>query len=247
MYTCIIIEDEPVFAQQLSDYIAQTNMFGPPVVCSTAMEAFAAMSKTTFDFVFLDCYLPDMNGIDLIKQFTRLSKVIITTAHPNMAADCYDIDEIIDYLVKPYEFPRFLRAVRRGVAEEIPATWNQQEASEKSDKKIIYLKAGRTFARFVVDEIQHVEAYGAYVKVFTSHGFTAINQRLSSLLKELESEKFIRVHKSFIVNTEFLTKIDANKLFIGPIKIPIGITYRIPVVKHFQKMGIIDKNRKPKK
>ncbi|OIN58743.1 hypothetical protein BLX24_14410 [Arsenicibacter rosenii] len=200
------------------------------------------MSQTQFDVVFLDCHLPDMNGLDLISQFSKISKIIVTTAHVNLAVVCFDIDEIIDYIVKPFEFPRFLRAVRRAISDLTPI---QKDAE---DKEVIYLKAGRTFARFIVSEILYVEAFGAYVKVYTTQGFTVINQRLAPLLKnELKSKRFIRVHKSFIINSDYLAKIDANKLFIGSTKIPIGITYRTAFTKYLQQAGIIDKDQKPKK
>lgn len=242
MYTCIIIEDEPVFANLLTDYVNRTNMFTMPVVCHTAMEAFSMMNQKQFDVVFLDCHLPDMNGLELISQFSKISKVIVTTAHTNLAVDCFDIDEIIDYIVKPFEFPRFLRAVRRAIADLTPVL------KDIEDKEVIYLKAGRTFAKFIVSEILYVEAFGAYVKVFTAQGFTVVNQRLAPLLKnELSSKRFIRVHKSFIVNSDYLSKIDASRLSIGQMKIPIGITYRTTFTKYLQQMGIVDKDQKPKK
>lgn len=245
MYSSIIIEDERIFAQQLSGFLEQTTLFAPPVFCQSAMEALALLSTTKFDLIFLDYDLPDMTGLDMLRALPQTSPVILVTVHPEPAAESFDLDSVVDYLIKPYGFPRFLRAMRRalGKLNSRDATIEPTAPAPVNNKKHIYLKTGRKQARFVIDDIEYAEAYGPYVKIHNNQGWFAINDRLSTLETELPATSFLRIHKSYIANINHVIKLDVNHVQIGATKLPIGITYRPAVMQFMKDAGL--KNGKP--
>lgn len=258
MYTALIVEDDPVYATQLANYLSQTMLFNAPTICQKASEAVKFLSThPDVDLVFLDYHLPDMTGLDMLKILINTPPVIITTADPMQAVHCYDIDPIIDFLPKPYDYIRFFRSIRRALGVINPAA--KQTVSTLSEpllsqdtafsetapvlstngQKVIYFKSGRAQVRFVLDEIKYAEAYGSYIKVCTQNGATAINTRLSALEKDLPADQFIRVHKSFIINMHHLRRLDAHQVHVAGKKIPIGITYHTKVMQQMRKAGIL--------
>jgi DNA-binding LytR/AlgR family response regulator len=241
MYTCLIVEDDSAFVDQLRGYLAQTTLFAPPLVCSTAMEAFMMLNTSSIDLLILDYNLPGMTGLELLQGLTNLPPVIITTVYSDQAAACYDLDAVVDFLVKPFDYMRFFRGVRRALSiHPQPVEGKALEPAPIVDeKKHMFFKSGRKLNRFVLDEILYAEAYGTYIKVFTLSGPVIINQRLKTLENELPNDRFVRIHKSFIINVQHLSHLEAHQLQVSTKKFPIGITYRPAVLQFMQQAGIL--------
>ncbi|SOD91847.1 LytR/AlgR family response regulator transcription factor [Spirosoma fluviale] len=237
LYSTLLVEDDPAFIEQLSQYISQVNFLSHPIICHTGVDALKVMATPHIDILFLDLTLPDMSGLDLLRASRNTSAVIVTSAYSELAIDCYDFD-IIDFLPKPYDFNRFLRGVGR-VLERIQTTRaNEVKPAPAPDKEEIYLKSGRRLERFAYNDILYIEAYGLYIKVHTLDGVFAINKRISVLSEDLPNDRFIRIHKSYIVNVSHLKRLESKAVWIKTTKIPIGITYQPTVHEHLQKLGI---------
>ncbi|MGF7216720.1 DNA-binding LytR/AlgR family response regulator [Spirosoma lacussanchae] len=242
MYCCLIVDDDPAFSEQLITYLARTALFSAPLVCRTAEEAFSLLNTNPINLLLLDYELPDMNGLDLLACLPQPPQVIITTVHVQPAVACFDIDAVADFITKPYSYPRFLRAIRRALGSQIQplATTTPDKPAAINDDRYIYFKSGRKLNRFVLDDIVYAEAYGAYTKIHTLTGSVAINQRLATLQNELPANRFLRVHKSFIINALHLSNLETHRLHVLSHKIPIGITYRPAVLQFMQQAGITE-------
>jgi len=242
LYKVLVVEDDPTFSQQLTGFLVQTNLFEPPVVCTSALEALKMLATVSIDILFLDISLPDMSGLDLLRVLSKSPSVIISTAHSDSAVDFYDLD-VADFLLKPYEYSRFLRALSRAMRRTTPLP---EPVPVKSSEVIpagqdaVYLKSGRRLERFPFQDILYVEAYGIYSKIHTPDGVFAVSRRISSLLTEsqLPAQQFIRVHKSFIVNVIHIRRVDIKQVWIKGAKVPIGITYRPIVNNQFKSLGL---------
>lgn len=241
MYSCLIVEDDSAFVDQLRAYLAQTTLFEPPLVCSTAMEAFLLLNTTSVDLLLLDYNLPGMTGVELLQGLINLPPVIMISAYSEPAITCFDLDAVADFLVKPFDYLRFFRGLRRALALQLPpvVTKAVEPAPVVEEKKHIFFKSGRKLNRFVLDDILYAEAYGTYIKVYTQNGPVVLNQRLKTLENELPSNRFIRIHKSFIINVQHLSHLEANQVQVSSKKFPIGTTYRPAVLQFMQQAGVV--------
>ncbi|MEZ0541299.1 LytR/AlgR family response regulator transcription factor [Fibrella arboris] len=240
-YSPLIVEDEPIFAGQLQNYIAQVQFLAEPRLCASGMEALQVMATTAVDIVFLDLSLPDMNGLDLLKASPRPNAntraVIVTSAHHELAIDCFDLD-IVDFLPKPYDFNRFLRAVSRVLQRIQSSTTVVDPRPTPPQKDEIFFRSGRRLQRFAYTDILYMEAYGLYTKMYTSEGMFAVNKRISVLTDELPKERFIRIHKSYIINIDHLKRLESKQIWVKTVKLPIGVTYHPIVHRKMQSLGI---------
>ncbi|QMW02376.1 LytR/AlgR family response regulator transcription factor [Spirosoma foliorum] len=241
MYSCLIVEDDPIFVDQLRAYLAQTTLFESPLVCSTAMDAFMVLTTKNVDLLILDYDLPGMTGLELIQGLTNLPPVIMTTVYSSHAATCYDLDAVVDFLVKPFDYMRFFRGIRRALAALPQLTENKpvEPLPVVDEKKHMFFKSGRKLNRFVLDDILYAEAYGTYIKVYTLTGPVIINQRLKTLENELPGDRFVRIHKSFIINVQHLSHLEAHQVQVSAKKFPIGVTYRPSVLQFMQQAGVL--------
>ena len=218
IYRILIVEDEECCVDILKEYLTRLPFISSADVCQTAGAAFDHLSQNTYDMVFLDMGLPDLSGTELIKALPTHPAIIVTTAHPNYAVDCYDLN-IIDYLLKPYTYQRFLKAVGR--------TLNVQFTTNgMTEPKSIFIKVSRSMHRFTYSEINYVEASGIYSKVFHNQRVTLVNETISSLEARLPSQQFMRVHKSYIVNLDSISSYGHTNLVIHGSRVPMGASYR---------------------
>ncbi|HEX6333734.1 MAG TPA: LytTR family DNA-binding domain-containing protein [Flavisolibacter sp.] len=226
LLNCMIVEDEPLAQQVLEKYIADHPSLHLGAVCGDALQAQQQLASSTFDLVFLDINLPRISGINFLKTLQSRPAVIITTAYPEYAVEGFELDAA-DYLVKPFSFERFLKAVNKVLAQKKTA------AAPENDS--IFIKADKKVFRIVTEEILDLEASGDYVKIRTLKGQHLVNSTLKDLLDELPAGKFIRVHKSFAIAKNKITFIEGNYIRIGDRDIPVGATYREEVAALFLK------------
>lgn len=219
---CLIIEDSETSIELLTSYLKKVPFCLIVGICRSYYEGTQyLLSKKGVDLLFLDVELGDNEptGLDLLRTIPHLPPVIITTTHAGYAVDSYTIGKAADYLLKPYEFDRFLLAVNRALEMQI----NYENIIFKD---YIFLKKGRRFQSYEFKNILYFEAYGIYVKVITTTGTETVNETISVLADKLDPAWFIRVHKSFIVNIQKIVGFEHAHLFVQGGKVPIGISYR---------------------
>lgn len=231
---CLIADDEPIARQIVESYIKDIPYLELVSSCKNAFEVMKVLQQETIDLLFLDINMPKFSGISLLKSLTKRPEVIITTAYPEYAIEGFELS-VTDYLLKPFSLERFLQAVlkvqQKQNTEEteikVVSTIEKEQTSlfVKSDKKIIKLN---------FEEINYIEAYGNYIKVYTNT-MILTSQTLSEFLEKLPNT-FIRIHKSYVINFSELKLIDGNLIVLkSDIKLPIGKSYRKSLLEKIDK------------
>ena len=231
-YKCIIVEDEPLAQNVLKKYIGEHPTLELIAVCNDALAAQPILNQQDIDLLFLDINLPKLSGINFIKTLLRPPLVIFTTAYPEFAVEGFELNAV-DYLLKPFSFERFLKAVNK--AFEKLSTTNQSNDGNKA--AFIFLKADKKIHKVDLDSIHFIEAIGDYMKVVTDTGQLIINETMKKLQEELPVNSFIRVHKSFIISRNKIKFIEGNYVQVEDKSIPIGATYRNEVLASIDKKG----------
>ena len=232
-YKCIIIEDEPLAQNVLKKYIGEHPSLELVSVCNDALEAQGILTGENIHLLFLDINLPKLSGINFIKTLTRPPLIIFTTAYPEFAVEGFELNAI-DYLLKPFSFERFLKAVNKAL-EKLNASPTQN--GTEHEISFIFLKADKKIHRVELETIQYIEAIGDYMKVVTDSGQLIINETMKKLLEELPARSFMRVHKSFIISRNKIKYIEGNYIQVEDKSIPIGATYRNEVLASIEKSG----------
>jgi two-component system, LytTR family, response regulator len=217
---CMIIEDEPLAQNVLRKYIGQLPSLELAAVCSDAFEAQAQVQTKNIQLLFLDVNLPKLSGINFLKTLPYPPLVIFTTAYPEFAVEGFEVNAI-DYLLKPYSFERFMKAVNKAL-EKIQSPVPEQ----RNSNNFIFLKADKKVYKIDFDDILYAEATGDYVKVFTKDRHYLASITLKKLHEELPASGFIRVHKSYIVSTSKIRFFEGNYIKVSNADIPIGAAYR---------------------
>ena len=226
---CILADDEPIARQLLENYIADMPNLELVASCKNAFEVLEILDTEKIDLLFLDINMPKLSGISLLKTLQHKPAVIITTAYPEYAIEGFELS-VTDYLLKPFSLERFMQAVRKVRLNETPKPQvivNAETATEKP--KHIFVKSDKKLIKLFFDEINHIEAYGNYLKIYTNK-MILVSQTLTEFLSKLPAN-FIRIHKSFIINFDKLKHIDGNQIVLqNETKLTIGKSYRKAVL-----------------
>ncbi|HEX6168399.1 MAG TPA: LytTR family DNA-binding domain-containing protein [Chitinophagaceae bacterium] len=230
-FKCMIVEDEPLAQNVLKKYIGDHPSLELVAICNDALEAQAILTQQNVHLIFLDVNLPKLSGINFIKTLVHPPLIVFTTAYPEFAVEGFELNAI-DYLLKPFSFERFLKAVNK-VHEKLnaPATQNSSE----NELSFIFLKADKKIHRVELETIHYIEAIGDYMKVVTDSGQLIVNETMKKLLEELPARSFMRVHKSFIISRNKIKYIEGNYVQVEEKSIPIGATYRNEVLTSIDK------------
>jgi DNA-binding LytR/AlgR family response regulator len=215
----MIVEDEPVSQDILKAYIADCPNLSLVVTCKNAFEANDVLMNRKVDLMFLDINMPGLSGMKFYQSLSHPPFVIFTTAYPEFALEGFEVDAV-DYLLKPFPFHRFLKAVNRAVERLKAMTGNQLKEDFvlfKSDKKI---------HKVLLSDIFYLEALGDYVKIHLTDRFILVHETLQNLHSRLPEPPFYRIHKSFVVSVNKFSYMEGNSLQMGDQSIPIGNTYR---------------------
>jgi len=215
---CIVVDDEPASRDVLEKFILDCPTLNLVCSCKNAFEASEAINNEKIQLIFLDVNMPKLSGIHFYKSLINPPDVIFTTAYPEYAVEGFEVDAI-DYLLKPFTFERFLKAVNK-----LQERLSQKE--QKNDSSTIILKADKKLYNIKIDDIYYLEALGDYVKVYYSNSSIIVHDTFQKMLDKLPKEQFIRVHKSFAIALNKLEIIEGNILKINNKSIPIGQTYR---------------------
>lgn len=226
-YQCLIVDDEPVAQQILEKYINQIEALHLIAKCSNAFEAMNILHQEKVDILFLDIKMPSLSGIEMLKTIQNQPKVILTTAFSEFAVESYEYG-VIDYLLKPIAFERFLKTINKILLPQ-NIDFNNGKAEEKLtiQPTFIFFKANKKIFKYYLVDILFIEGSGNYIKVHAQNDKPLmVLDKLTDLLEKLPPRQFLRVHKSFIINISHIIKIEGNVLFIRDREIPISNTFR---------------------
>ena len=230
---CIIVDDEPLARKVIEQYIEAVPSLRLEAECNTALEALAYLHDHRIDLIFLDIKMPGITGMDMLKTLTNPPLIIITTAYSEYAVEGYEYS-VIDYLMKPIPFNRFLKAVNKAL-DQLNKISISEELKTEPKESYILVKADKSMHKLSYTEIKYFEGYGNFIKVFTDKKKLLITETLSNMEQKLPSSLFIRVHKSFIVPIMRIREISGNTLRLDDQEIPIG---------RFFKKGLEEKIKK---
>lgn len=229
IYSCIAIDDEFPATQVIESYVKKMPELQLINYFTNANEALLFMNNHDIDILFIDIQMPEINGIEFIQSLRKKPKVIFTTAYDNFAVDGFKL-EAIDYLLKPFSFDRFAIAANKAI-KQIELESNSQLRSKEDKEAFITVKSNYKLHKVKLNEIDYIEGLKAYISIFVNGRRLIVLESLKNLEDELPSDKFIRVHKSFIVPIQKIKLLDGNLLDIGSKKVPIGKSYKDIVLK----------------
>lgn len=219
---CVLIDDEPLAIKVLQNYFTNFTDFEVIATFNNSLEALDFINSTTVDAVFLDINMPMMTGFELISLIENKTKVIITTAFREFAAESYDLD-VLDYLVKPIPLPRFIKCINK-ITTEYNLKNNIKVETAKGDSHI-FIKVDKKMMKINIEEILFVEGMKEYIKVVTPDKTYITHKSLTSLSEELPADKFLRIHKSYVIALNKVKSIEGNRVQIQSYNIPIGRNY----------------------
>jgi DNA-binding LytR/AlgR family response regulator len=211
---CIIVEDEPLATDVLVDYVKQVPFLELRATCSDAILALDVMQREEIDLVFLDIHLPGLKGLDFLKTLKAPPAVILTTAYHQYAVEGYELN-VVDYLLKPIEFKRFLEAVNK--VKVRPVRSPRQTIAIHADKKTVIIP---------LEEIVYIESQKEYIRIQTINSSFTTKYGLSKMEEELSPADFLRVHRSFIVAVSKIKAYSGHDIELDGKSIPIGGNYR---------------------
>ncbi|MCF6279272.1 MAG: LytTR family DNA-binding domain-containing protein [Flavobacteriaceae bacterium] len=223
---CILADDEPIARQILENYIDVVPNLELVASCKNAFEVIEILESEQIDVLFLDINMPKLSGISLLKTLKSRPNVILTTAYSEYAIEGFELS-VTDYLLKPFSLERFMQAIAK------LKTPKQKHSTikplTKESPNFIFVKSDKKLIKLNLDSINHIEAYGNYIKIYTDK-MILVSETLSHFLEKLPNQ-FLRIHKSFIINFNKLKLIDGNQIvLLNEIKLPIGKSYRKSVL-----------------
>jgi DNA-binding LytR/AlgR family response regulator len=237
---CLIADDEPLAHTLLENYIGKLKTLSVAGHAYNAFEVLDFLGENSVDILFLDINMPDMTGLDMLKTLSNPPIVILTTAYSEHSLEAFDLG-VMDYLLKPIKFDRFLKAVNRVIELKKPThpppslfpteMPEKTEKSEKNHNDFIFIKDGTTNYKINFDDLLYVQAYGNFAKIYTTKQTIVASITMKHLEYDLPENLFTRVHKSYIVNIQKVNKIEGNQVFIDKVSIPVGAVYKMALDK----------------
>lgn len=225
---CLVVDDEQPAQWVLSDFINQTESLQLIACVYDGKEALSILKEKDIDLLFLDINLPGMGGLEVLNSIEKQPMVIFTTAFSSYALDSFQYN-VVDYLVKPISRELFDRAVNRALERSGPAV--APAASLGADRlKQIEINTGGDFEIIEAGKIRYIQSYGNYVKVFTTERMILGTSTTHKMLSVLPKSLFVRIHKSYIVNREYISSSNSSTVMVGNEKLPVGISYRQSVI-----------------
>ncbi len=230
-YNCIIVEDEPLAAEVLSDYIQQVPFLQLKQVCTDAIYAMEKLKSDEIDLIFLDIHLPKLKGLEFLEALKTPPHVIITSAYKEYALQGYELN-VIDYLLKPIRFNRFLKAVNK--LNQHKEENIHQATALNSERKFFFFNVGKKRVKIYLDEILYIESLREYVRITTKDKSILTKFQLNEIEDLLSKNNFLRLHRSFIAAKDKITAFSATDVEINNKSIPIGRSYKELVLSVLQ-------------
>jgi len=219
---CIIIDDEPLAIELLSDYVGKMQDLKLVGSFTNPIEALHSLEKQPVDLIFLDIQMPELTGIQFMKITKGKTKFILTTAYENFALESYEYN-VVDYLLKPITLDRFITAVAK--VDSKNSAKENISPTQKTSQNFLFVKSGYKTQKVKFDDILYFEGLSDYVAIHSPEGKILTLEKLKYFAATLPSDRFVRVHKSFIISIEKIDFIERNRVVIGEKYIPIGAIY----------------------
>jgi two-component system LytT family response regulator len=217
---CVVVDDEPMAREILEIYIAKTPKLDLIASCKNAAEAIFLLQDNEVDVFFLDINMPEITGLSLAKIINQKSQIIFTTAYREYAIDGFNLN-VIDYLLKPISFDRFLQAVQKVAQSEII----------ENNTDFMFVRSDRKMVKIDFNTILYIESLSDYVKIFTSEKTIVVRETITSLEEKLPVKKFIRIHRSFIISLQNITLYTNEFIEINQKALPISRSYKESVLQ----------------
>jgi DNA-binding LytR/AlgR family response regulator len=221
---CMVVDDEPLARRVLAKHIAEVPSLSLVKECAGAAEAAAYIHTHRVDVIFLDIKMPRLSGLDFLKTLTDPPQIIITTAFSEYAIEGYEYS-VVDYLLKPIPFDRFLKAVNK-LSVRLNTGEKPRAESDTGRSNFIFIRSGQKSFQVRFDDIDRIQGWGNYVKIFTGTRAFLAPMTMKAVERLLPAERFLRCHKSHIVNRDRIESIGDNRIALAGIKIPVGRAYK---------------------
>lgn len=226
-YQCLIVDDEALARELIATHLGHLEDFEVAASCANAMEARTILQQQKIDLLFLDIEMPLLKGTTFFKGLTEKPKVIFTTAFRDYAVEGFELNAV-DYLVKPILFDRFLQAI-----DKFTTSLERQTGQDLEQKNYIYVQSKRKNIKVLFDEILYVESLKDYIRIHLTEGKLMVKYGITAFEQQLD-QRFLRVHRSFLINMDKVTAFTRQDIEIGAIEIPIGDSYKDDVLNRIQ-------------
>jgi DNA-binding LytR/AlgR family response regulator len=228
MISYLIIDDEHIAHDIIKGYCDLLPNMQLMKNCYDAMEAFEYLNKNKVDLIFLDLNMPVLKGFEFLRTLKNPPKVIVTTAYNEFALEGYE-HNIADYLLKPFGFERFLKAINQAFGSTVNQRPIERENANISNR--IFVQSSKKHIQLEVENILYVEAKGNYIKIITTAETITSREKFAVFLQQLPLKDFVQVHKSFAVAPKHIKSIEGNTIFISNYQVPIGKMYKLNVIQ----------------
>ena len=220
---CVIIDDEPLAINVVENHLKEFQNFEVIETFNNPIEALSLLEEGNVDVLFLDINMPKMNGLDFAKTLNSKMNVVITSAYREYAVESFDLN-VLDYLVKPIPFNRFLKTINK-ITQKVYLQKGIQKEEGSNNESFIFLKVDKKLIKIKFEDILYVESLKDYIKVFTTSGNYLVHKSLTSMTEELPDSNFIRIHRSYTIAIDKVKSVEGNLVEIATTKIPIGRKY----------------------
>jgi len=214
---CLIVDDEEMSRATVEHFVNQTKMLKLVDVCESAIKASKVLTEQKIDLIFLDIDMPQMSGLELLESLNYSPKIIFITSKSEYALESFEFD-VVDYLVKPVEYPRFLKAVNKAMTQIQTSHNNNREIFVKSDLK---------FVRINLNEVLYIEAMADYVVINLNNSKHIVHSTTKAMVEKLPDDLFVRVHRSYIINIMQVKSVENNIIRMkNEVEVPLGASYK---------------------
>jgi DNA-binding LytR/AlgR family response regulator len=221
---CLIVEDEPLAAEILEDYIKRIPFLEWAGTCGDAVFAMEILQKDKIELMFLDIHLPKLKGLDFIKTLNRPPKIIITSAYQEYALQGYELN-VLDYLLKPIDFKRFVSAVNKALPQQEPTQFANTRQGP-TERPSLFFNVGKKKVKMFLDEILYIESFKEYIRIVSKDKSILTKFQLGQTEEFLKNNNFLRIHRSYIVAKDKIDAFSATDIEIHGKLIPIGRSYK---------------------
>jgi len=228
MINCLVVDDEPIAREGMMEYVRQIDYLNPVAQCKSAAEAAGLLQKNKIDLIFLDIQMPKLTGIEFVKALADPPLVIFTTAYSEYALEGFELD-VVDYLLKPISFARFLKSV-----EKAQSYLHTRDKEVSITQEFFFIKCNGKIEKIVMADVIYIEAMANYVIIHTRQKKYITYLTFSGIEHQLPADLFVRIHKSYLVAISAIQTIDGNEVITNSMRLPLSKNYRSDVMNRIE-------------